>query len=177
MYIGGGIPPFPEKWVHRIQKGNFIDMAELLSANLEIVNATDEDHSKLNGHKLQQVTNITDWFQCFSTYIAVVSRTEPEHVADLLTYLNLIIRGQRSFQDLEWASCDRQFRWKASSTSTAQWGVMEGTLWYLPHSGAEIRSTSPSLKPHPPPSIKKAPICLEWNEYPSAGCPHPICCY
>jgi len=53
MYIGGGIPPIPGKLVRRIQKDNFIDMAELLFANLEIANATDEDHSKVNGHKLQ----------------------------------------------------------------------------------------------------------------------------
>jgi len=99
MYIGGGIPPIPEKLVHCIQKGNFIDMAELLSANLEIANATDEDHSKVNGHKLQQVTNIMDWIQCFSTYIAVVSCTKPECVVDLVAYLNVIIMGQRSFQD------------------------------------------------------------------------------
>jgi len=97
MYIGGGIPPIPDKLVRRIQKGNFIDMAELLSANLEIANATEEDHSKVNGHKLQQVTNIMDWVQCFSTYVAVVSCTEPERVVDLVAYLNLIIRGQRSF--------------------------------------------------------------------------------
>ena len=34
MYIGGGIPPIPGKLVRCIQNGNFIDMAELLSANL-----------------------------------------------------------------------------------------------------------------------------------------------
>ena len=95
-------------------------MAELLFANLELANVTDEDHSKVNCHKLQQVTNIMDWIQCFSTYIAVVSRTEPEHVVDLVSYLSLIIRDQQSLQDLEWASYDCQFRQKASSTSTVQ---------------------------------------------------------
>jgi len=141
MYIGGSIPPIPGKLVCRIQKGNFIDMAELFFANLEIANATDEDHSKVNGHKLQQVTNIMNWIQYFSTCIAVVSRTEPECAVNLVAYLNIIIKGQRSFQDLDWASYNRQFRLKASSTSTAQWGVVEATLWYLSRSGAEIGST------------------------------------
>ena len=44
-------------------------MAELLSANLEAANATDE----VNGHRSQHVTHIMDGIQCFSTYIAVIS--------------------------------------------------------------------------------------------------------
>ena len=58
IYIGGGIPPIPGKLVRRIQNGNFIDMAELLSANLEAANATEEDQPKANGHKFQFMTQI-----------------------------------------------------------------------------------------------------------------------
>ena len=88
--------PIPGKLVHHIQNGNFIDLSELLSANLEATNVTEEDQLKINGHKLQHVTNIINRKQCFSTYIAVVSCTKPECVVDLVAYLNLIIKSFRT---------------------------------------------------------------------------------
>ena len=36
-----------------------------------------------------------DMIQCFSTYIAVVSRAKPDRIVDLIAYLNLTISGQR----------------------------------------------------------------------------------
>ena len=111
-----------------IQDGHFIDMTELLPDNIEAANATDDKQSKAASRKYQDVTNIMDWIQCYSTYNAVVSRAKPEQVLDLIAYLNLIINSQRSFEDLDWASYDRQCRQKASATSTIQWGVMGGTL-------------------------------------------------
>ena len=107
LYIGGGLPPIPRKLVHRIQDGHFIDMAELLPDNLEATNLIDDDLTKNIKRKQQDVTQIMDWIQCFSTYIAVVSRAKPERVADLIAYLNLIINNQKRFQDLNWALYDR----------------------------------------------------------------------
>ena len=176
LYIGGGLPPIPGKLVRRIQNGHFIDMTELLPDNLEAANATDNDQSKAASRKHQDVTHIIDWIQCFSTYIAVASRAKPERVLDLIAYLNLIINSQRGFEDLDWASYDHQFRQKASITSTMQWDVMEGTLWNWSRSNSGTRLSS--LRSHSSAfSTKKVPICLEWNEYPSEGCPHHNCHY
>ena len=151
-------------------------MAELLSDNLGAANATDDDQSKAASRKQQDVTHIMHWIQCFSTYIAVVSCAKPKRVLDLIAYLNLIINSQMGFEDLDWASYDCQFRQKASTTSTIQWDIMEGTLWNLSHSNSGTRSSS--LRSHSSASsTKKVPICLEWNEYPSKGCPHHNCRY
>ena len=176
LYIGEGLPPIPEKLIRRIQDGHFINMAELLPDNLEATNSTEDDHANAK-RKQQEVTQIMDWIQCFSTYIAVVSHANPDCVVDLIAYLNLIINGQRRFQDFDWALYDRQFRQKAAATSTLQWGTTDGTLWNLsrvnrytrpPHGATAFPSTT---------SNKKTPICLEWNEDPSEGCPHQNCRY
>ena len=112
-----------------------------------------------------------DWIQWFRIYIAVVSCAKPNHVADLITYLNPIINSQRQFQDFNWALYDHQFWQKAATTPSLQWGTMEGTLWNL---SCLNRSTRPSfsarLFPSTPSTIK-VPICLEWNEDPHEGCP------
>ena len=128
LYIGGGLPPIPQKLIRRIQDGHFINMAELLPDNLEATNSTDDDHTTNTKRKHQEVTQIMDWIKCFSTSIAVVSRAKPDRVVDIIAYLNLIINGQRRFQDFDWASYDHQFRKKAAATSALQWGTTEGTL-------------------------------------------------
>ena len=177
LYIGGGLPPIPDKLVRRIQDGRFINMADLLPDNLEATNSTDDDHSSNTKRKQQDVTQIMDWIQCFSTYIAVLSRAKPDRVVDLIAYLNLIINSQRRFQDFDWASYDRQFRQKASANPTLQWGTMEGTLWNLSRFNRSTRP-SPSTTTFPlTTSTRKVPICLEWNEDPSEGCPHLNCRY
>ena len=45
LYIGGGLPPIPEKLVHRIQDGRYINMAELLPDMLEASNTRDDDQT------------------------------------------------------------------------------------------------------------------------------------
>ena len=118
-----------------------------------------------------------DWIQCFSIYTAVVSHAKPNHVANLIAYLNLIINSQRRFQDFDWALYDRQFQQKAATIPSLQWGTMEGSLWNLSRLN---RSTRPSFSTRLFPSIPstiKVPICLEWNEDPHEGCPHLNCRY
>ena len=90
-------------------------MADLLPNNFEATNLIDDDQITNAKRKQQEVTQFMDWIQCFSTYTAVVSRTNPDHIIDLIAYLNLIIKGQRRFQDFDWASYDRQFRQKAAA--------------------------------------------------------------
>ena len=131
LYIGGGLPPIPQKLICHIQDGHFTNMAELLPDNLEATNSTDDDHTTNTKCKHQEVTQIMYWIQCFSTYIAVVSCAKLDRVVHLIAYLNLIINDQRRFQNFDWASYDRQFRQKGAATSTLQWGTTEGTLWNI----------------------------------------------
>ena len=70
LYIGGGLPPIPEKLIRHIQDVHFINMAKLLPDNLEATNSTDDDHTMNNKHEQQDVTQIMDRIQCFSTYIS-----------------------------------------------------------------------------------------------------------
>ena len=167
LYIGGRLPPIPQKLIRCIQDGHFINMAELLPDNLEATNSTDDDHTTTKC-KHQEVTQIMDWIQCFSTYIAVVSRAKPDRVVDLIAYLNLIINGQRRFQDFNWASYDRQFRQKAAATSALQWGTTEGTLWNLLRCNRYTRSSATFSSTT---STKKMPIAWSGTKIPRRDVP------
>ena len=134
-----------------------------------------DDQTITTKRKLPDVTQIMDWIQCFSIYIAVVSHAKPDHIADLIAYLNLIINIQRWFQYFDWALYDRQFWQKAAITPSLQWGTMEATLWNLSFLNHSTRpSFSARLFPSTPSTIK-VPICLEWNEDPHKECLHLNC--
>ena len=58
--FGGGLPPIPEKLVHHIQDGHYINIAELLPDMLEASNATEDDQTTTTKWKLTDVTQIMD---------------------------------------------------------------------------------------------------------------------
>ena len=77
LSIGPGLPPVPNKLVLRIQAGEFIHMAELLPDHLRISTTPSKDDKKATKQKRRQVTNILEWIQCFSIYVAVLTQKHP----------------------------------------------------------------------------------------------------
>ena len=131
LYIGGGMPPIPAKLAKRIQEGLFVEMVELMPDYLRSPNPSDEDQFKNTKPKNWEITNIVDWIQCFSLYIAVVCRSQPQRIADLLGYQNLIITSHQRFPDFNWATYDREFRQQAAARTIPDWSVLDNTLWNL----------------------------------------------
>ena len=87
MSLRGGMPPVPAKLVKRIQEGSFIEMAELLPDLLQNASLPD-DSNKNSKPKSHSIGSIIEWVRCFSCYIAVISRSQPQRVIDLLGYLS-----------------------------------------------------------------------------------------
>jgi len=167
MSLRGGLPPIPAKLVKRIQDGSFVEMSELLPDFLRRASLPDEI-SKSFKPRPQSVGNIVEWVRCFGSYIAVISRSQPHRVADLLGYQNLVITSHLDFPDFKWEEYDREFRLLASVSPISQWSVMDSTKWNMAK-----RSTIPDVIQQPP--LLNAKICLAWNENPSPGCPHRSC--
>jgi hypothetical protein len=93
LWIGPGLPPVPNKLVVRIQAGEFIDMAEFLPDRLGINTTPSKDDKQATKQKRRQVTNILDWIQYFSIYVAVLTQKHPDCIQDLLGYQALIIEA------------------------------------------------------------------------------------
>ena len=168
VLLGGRIPPIPAKLSIKITEGHFVDMAELRPEHLEELNSVDEDHSKTKPRQ-KEMSNILDWVQAFGTYVAVLSRYQPQRVPSLMAYQHLIIHSHTHFTDFDWASYDRQFRQKAAACPEIDWATMDGTLWNLCRT--ESRVSNRGSSPH-----YKTRICLEWNDY-LAGCSRHNCRY
>ena len=91
LLISSGVPPVSAKLVKRIQDGLFVEMAELLPEALSLPRYSAGDEPVGQKQKPLEVNNIMDWMQCLSIFIAIISCKEPNRIADLIRYQNLII--------------------------------------------------------------------------------------
>ena len=193
IMVSAGLPPIPTKLLNRIQDGLFIEMSDLLPDTLTSAEYNaGEDHGDSRKPKHHRELSIMEWVQSFGVYMAVMSRTKPHRIADLLGYQQRIIQASYNRQPGCWAVYDRQFRLKASATSSTDWSTIDLNLWHdafpdqnmtqaLPPSQSQPRpqySTQRYASNQPrrtPPSQQR--ICLDWNDDPNPDCPHPHCKY
>ena len=55
------------------------------------------------------MTNILEWIQCFSVYIAVITRKQPDRIQDLLGYQSRILETHLEYAGDYWLGYDRRF--------------------------------------------------------------------
>ena len=90
----------PGKLVQKIQRGDYVDMAELLRDNMEL------EHRKAScestpGPALgiqpsrREVPDLISWVVCFSVYAAVVTAKHPDCILQLLAYQTMVVREAR----------------------------------------------------------------------------------
>ena len=165
---------------------------------------TEEDTHRGSKPKTRPVTSILEWAQCFGIYVAVISRSQPERVPDMLAYQALIIQAQMEYQGDSWLSYDRTFRLRAASKRNLDWSAVDPTLWSLAFSGKgksngckhcfspthsstecswnpEAQSSS-RMNTHAPelseqPARRLSRVCYDWNNSPSPSCSYPFCKY
>ena len=175
------LPPVPAKLVQRIQDGLFIEMGELSPDRLDSSDHLASDQAA-SSQKIQQVTSIIEWVQCFSVFTAVIHRSQPERTLDLLGYQNLVIQTSLLCQEGRWTVYDRCFRLKASALGLQQWSTIDITLWNLAFLEMSPRSVPianvlqrATCRPSKRTSATNRPICLDWNDTPGPQCPHHEC--
>ena len=151
----------------KIEAGDFIDMAELRPEGLGIME--DSFPGRSTKGKKKMVSNILEWIRCFSLYVAILSRSAPHRVPDLLSYQALIIEAQMEYPGDHWLGYDRRFRQRAAVTKTIKWSKIDTTLWHLAFAGrssiARCKycfsiahcSTDCELAPDPDPPAQEQP--------------------
>ena len=125
MLLNCGLPPIPARLVKRIQDGLYIEMPKLLPEKLISAECNAGDNAAGQKQKPPEAITILQWVQCFELYTAIVSHAEPEWIADLLGYQQLILHASQHYQEGRWISYDRHFRWKASVTKSKKWSLID----------------------------------------------------
>ena len=139
LSIGAGLPPVPRKLVNRIQAGEFVDMAELLPDRMGINTAPlfdeEKDYKQPTKTKWRQVTNILEWVQCYSIYVAVLTAKHPHRIQDLMGYQALIVEACLEYGSETWLGYNRRFRQLAAASPDTTWAKIDPTLWNMAFTG------------------------------------------
>ena len=100
--VGPGHVPVPYKLVAKITNGQFVDLADLLSANLRLPEQKPQTYleGKLivssSKHRLVEVKDILTWTEAFTIYLMVLCAVHPQRWPDLTKYKLLIIQTARN---------------------------------------------------------------------------------
>ena len=125
-----GHAPIPPKLVAKITSGQFMDLADLLSANLRT--AEHEPQTFLDGklvvsnkRRVVEIQDILTWTEAFTIFQMVMCATHPHCWPDLTKYkLLLIIQTARQSTSRAWMEYDLAFRKDAAATKASDWSKM-----------------------------------------------------
>ena len=172
--VGPGHAPIPAKLVAKITSGQFVDLADLLSANLRT--AEHEPQTFLDGklvvskkRRVVEIQDILTWTEAFTIFQMVMCATHPHRWPDLTKYKLLIIQTARQSPSRAWLEYDLAFRKDAAATGASDWSKMNLDLYNF-----HLRSPAPLANPQSSTSlpvtvsasrgyISQPPYCISWN--------------
>ena len=157
--LGEGLPVVPAKIVTKIQKGEYVDMAELLKDNIEVGRRRVEQGgaggiaaavcSWIGGRAgRREVPDVTSWAQCFCSYAAVFGEKYPHKTRELWAYMALIMREARRCGGNGWRDYDSMFRQQAASAVDLEWGKLNSSLYAVTFLAQQVAGRGPRVCRH-----------------------------
>ena len=141
--LSDSLAPVPAKLVAKILRGESVDIAELLRDNLEAQRrGVIQESSTISGdinRGRREIPDLLSWVQCFGTYMAVVTSTQPTKSRELLAYQTLIVREARRCGGRGWLAYNTMFRQQAAGNLDVDWSKLNPTLYtvtFLAQSGS-----------------------------------------
>jgi len=117
--------------VSQILAGKFIDLGDLLSAN--ITEKEPESQVYFGSHLVvtpsakkhrRKIDDIVSWSEAFSIFTLILTSYFPHRWKDLTCYKLLILQTQRHFSGRVWRAYDLAFRQHAAATKLVDWSSM-----------------------------------------------------
>ena len=172
--VGPGFSPIPAKFVSQIVSGKYVDLSELLAANL--VRSDPEPQLLLDGRLVlttppkkqrRRIDDIASWTEAFTIFSLVLTTFFPQRWKDLTVYKLLILRLYRHFSGRVWFAYDQAFREHAAATRLLDWSGMDAQLFNFHAAGASVRSSGAGSAPdssEPSGSSSSLISCISWNK-------------
>ena len=103
--IGTGLSDIPKKLMMKMLASEYIDFAELppvkgkgrpmpqsLEGQVIVVQAVDLSQSR------KIIPDLATWAQCFSLYVAVVTKKFPERIAEFMSYQSITAKASQKYR-------------------------------------------------------------------------------
>ena len=131
--LGESLPVVPAKLVKRIIRGDYLDMAEMLSNNMEVERwralAESEGTPSPRSVGRREVPDMLSWLHCFSLYAAIVCAHRPDRARQMWAYQALMITEARRCGGRGWLLYDATFRQQAASRDNADFSRLNQALY------------------------------------------------
>ena len=131
--LSKGLPPVPAKLVAKIQRGEYVDMTELLRDNIEATRRrldTDAPHCSSDTEKnRREIPDFLSWLQCFGVYASIVVSKQPDRYRQLMAYQTLMVREARRCGGTGWLAYDAMFRQQAAHAPGTDWSKLNTSLY------------------------------------------------
>ena len=133
--LSEALPVVPAKLVKRIQKAEYVDMAELLKDNMEaerrrMLSDSAFPQSHLTNRPVRrEIPDMLSWLQCFSLYAAVVASKYPEKARELWAYQATLIGEARRCGGRGWLLYDSAFRQQITSFDAVDFSKINQSLY------------------------------------------------
>lgn len=126
--------PFPAKLVERVRSGQFVEMRDLLTDNIALLQQLEVFGGQcplqtLPGAlkpRLRDVVSLPSWMYCFLAYVAIRSRDPATR--DMLAYARLLIREAQRHGGSGWLDYDRVFRQQVAIDRTLRWNSLQSDI-------------------------------------------------
>ena len=141
--LSEGLPAVPAKLVRKIQKGGYVDMAELLRDNMELCRRGEEEKGNSSKSTRRSVPDLLSWVACFGLYASIVGDKNPHRVNELWAYQTLLVREARRCGGRGWQVYDSMFRQQAANNPRVAWSQLNSSLYatsFLAHQNQRGRT-------------------------------------
>ena len=132
--------PFPQKLVDRVWAGQFVEMRDLLTDNISLLQQLETFNSncQLPGlpgalrPRLRELKSLCSWVYCFQAYITI--RADDPGTHHMMAYARLVVREAQHHCGRSFMAYDRVFRQQAALDPAMSWnsihpGIQAATLW------------------------------------------------
>ena len=122
--------PFPQRLVDRVRTGQFVEMRDLLTDNISLLQQLETINHQYQSPslpgvlrpRLRDVSSLASWVYCFLAYIAI--RSTDVGTRHMLAYARLIVREAQRHGGQGWIDYDRVFRQQAAIDPSLQWNTL-----------------------------------------------------
>lgn len=140
--------PVPDKWAHKILRGEYVDFDCLLSECSSLFVGANDSAGASEGYQLsldtnrseisivrkqqrRRVSNIATWLEAWSMYARTTATGNPSRSPELFGYQTLIAQAAAKFTTGAWLQYDKAFRRMAAREASVRWDSVEPSLWSI----------------------------------------------
>jgi len=129
--LSEALPVVPARLVKKIQKGEYVEMAELLKDNMEVERRLQECElgpaSRVATRR--EIPDMLSWLHCYSLYAAMVCSQYPEKAQDLWAYQATLIGEAKKCGGRGWYLYDAAFRQQIVSLQKTDFSKLKDSLY------------------------------------------------